>query len=206
MSEEHSQKDLDLDQSDSQEQDQAQGEELRAKLAEDLGLDPEEHGELLDRAYERELKQREITAKAIQQKQKYRKQLEEFQKASNKFSQNGNVDFEKIAEQKALEILERRDLQSLNLPEDLQQEVQELAKFKGISVSEAAKLPYIQSRKEELDREERLKNASPSGKNRGVSNGTHNPNQPPQRTDYGMDKEGSEAYRKDLEAYYKKMS
>ena len=67
----------------------------------------------------------------------------------------------------------------------------------------AAKLPYITSRKQEIDQEARISAASPDGKNKGKIN-VSDPDKLPVRTNYTMDAEGSEQYRKDLEAYSKR--
>lgn len=185
-----------------------QGDELKTKLAQDLGLDPsdETQAKILDNALKRETRQREITAKAIQQKQKYRTELEAFQKTGKKPEGNApdGEDFDAKVENVARRLLEERDIKALGLTEELEDEVKTLAQLKKISVSEAAKLPYIQNRKEEIEREKRLELASPSGKNTAVKSKTHNPGEEPKRTDYSMDKEGGVAYLKDLQAFYQK--
>lgn len=203
MSDAPLQKDTELEQDNDLDHDESTGDDLRFKLAEDLGLDPDDDAQaaILDKAYQRETRQREITAKAIRQKQKVREQLKQFQSKGNAQT---DVDFEKIAEAKALEILERRDLQALSLPEELQEEVKTLAQLKKISVLEAARLPYILSRKQEIERETRLIEASPSGNSKGrISN--PDPNKPPLRNNYTPDVEGSKAYRQDMDAYNKRM-
>ena len=212
MSEEHLHEDPELEQdNDLDEEEGPEGDELKAKLAEDLGLDPEDEDDakILDNAFKRETKQREITSKAIQQKKKYR---ELYQKVSSKKdgkkpegnAPDGDEDFDTRVEKKTLEVLEQRDLKALGLSEELEDEVKTLAKLKNISVLEASKLPYIQNRKEEIEREARLSEASPSGKSKGKVNKNLDPNTPPVRGDYSSDKEGSEAYRKDMDAYHKR--
>ena len=71
--------------------------------------------------------------------------------------EDGKPEIDKLIDQKLAERLEERELEALRLPDELKEEVKELAKLKGISVREAAKLPYILSRKEEVEEEERIK-------------------------------------------------
>lgn len=205
MSDEHLQDDPNVDQ-DNDQNDGLEGDELKSKLAEDLGLDPddESQAQILENALKRETRQREITAKAIQQKQKYRKELEAYQAGTGPKpegnAQNRDVDVKSAV----LEILEQRDLQSLSLSEDLEDEVKTLAKLKNISVMEAAKLPYIQSRKQEIEREARISEATPSGNSKGTISKNTDPSKPPLRGNYTSDEEGSKSYNKDLEAYLKR--
>lgn len=201
MSDAHLQ-DTDLDQ-DNLDQD-VSGDQLKEKLAADLGLDPDDEAQagILEKALEREVRQRAITAKAIQQKKKYRDELQSFKTGKPDGNAKPDVDLDKTVEAKVLETLERRDLQALNLSEELQEEVRTLAKLKNISVMEAAKLPYILSRKQEIEREARLVDASPTGASKGrMSN--PDPGKPPIRNNYTPDAEGSKAYREDMEAYQK---
>lgn len=208
MSDEHLQDDPNSDQDDAQDQnDGLEGDELKTKLAEDLGLDPEDESqaEILEKAFQRETKQRRLTAKAIQQKQKYRTELEGFKQKGDKPKVNDQPkgdeeDFDKRVEKTALRILEQRELKTLNLGEDLEEEVKKLAELRNIPVIEAAKDPYIQFRKQEIEREARIKAATPSGKSKGKTVNL-DPSKPPNRSNYTPDEEGSKAYRQDMEAY-----
>ncbi len=139
--------------------------EIRSKIAEDLGIDPEEQSELLDKLVEREKAHREKLSGAIKQKISWR---EKALQASGKPKENPEEgktqdlpDIESLIEKKLAERLEAKELEELALPDELKQEVKDLAQLKGISVREAAQLPYIQARKEEIEREERIKSATP---------------------------------------------
>ena len=178
--------------------------ELREKIAEDLGIDLEDddQSELLDKLVKKEQSQREKLSGAIKQKITYR---EKFQKASDK-PKDTPKEGETQTEGKPLtaEELEKRlderdakkDLEGLNLPEEIEKEVKDLAEVKGISIREAAQLPYIVSIKEEADRKARVENASPKRSNKGSHVSNIDPSKPLNPDDFPpLDtKEGREAW------------
>ena len=176
--------------------------ELRDKLAEELGVDPDEDSELIDKLVEREKANRERLSGAIKQKINWR---EKFQKASeepkgtpgkDKKSEDGEPDIDKLVDQKLAERFEARELESLELTDELKEEVKELAKLKGISVREAAKLPYILSRKEEVEREERINNATPKRSKKGSFVPSYDPAKPLNPDDFDFDtEEGVKAWQ-----------
>lgn len=210
MSDEHLHDDQDLDQDNELDHEGSQGDDFKLKLAEDLGLDLEDEAQaqILEKVSQREAKQREITSKAILQKKKYREQLQQFQAKKGTTPQGntqaGDVDIKELVRQEALNLIEERELKSLSLSEDLEEEVRMLAKLKNVSILEAARLPYIQSRKQEIDREARIQQATPSGKGRGKLTSNIDPDRPPIRGNYSPDAEGSKAFRQDMENYSKR--
>lgn len=198
---ENKNKDLDLSPEELKAEEEATKEvkddELREKLAEDFGLNPETDTELLEKLVNREKSHHEKLTGAIKQKISWREKAN-----TSKDSGDGGgkapketPDVGTLVESKLKEILEERDLQSINLPEELKAEIKDLAKLKGISVREAAELPYIQARKEEAEREERIKNATPkrSGKVNYVSN--IDPSKPLNPSDFDLtSEEGRKAW------------
>jgi hypothetical protein len=159
-------------------QQEVKDEELREDLAEKFGLDPDEQGELLDKIVEREKANREKLSGAIKQKISWREKYQTFEKPKEK-PEGGEKpnkqeipDIDKLVDQKLTERLEARELETLDLSDDLKAEVKDLARLKGISVREAAQLPYIQSRREEIEREQRIQAATPKRSKKGsfVSN------------------------------------
>ena len=174
--------------------------ELRSKIAEDLGIDPEEQSELLDKLVEREKSYREKLSGAIKQKINWR---ERALKASEKPKENPEEgktqdlpDIESLIEKKLAERLEAKELEELALPDELKAEVKDLAKLKGISVREAAQLPYIQARREEIEREEKIKNATPKRSNKGSYAMNIDPSKPlnPEDFDFSTE-EGIKAWK-----------
>jgi len=149
-------------------------EELKSKIAEDLGINPEDEPELISKLVKRELSQREKLSGAIKQKISWReKATKKITEKPEKISGEGESHTEGkplTAEELDRKLDEReakRDLESLELPEEIETEVKDLAKVKGISVREAAKLPYIVSTIEEAEKVKRIESATPKRKGRG---------------------------------------
>ena len=63
-------------------------------------------------------------------------------------------------------ILDQRDLDEMDLSDELKTEVQDYAKLKGISVKKAALSPYITFRKEQVDKKTREDEAALGSKSR----------------------------------------
>jgi len=170
--------------------------ELRETLAEEFDLDPEMDEEFIDKLVEREKSHHERLSGAIKQKINWR---EKAQDASGKpkdipgkdkeSDKGGESDIDKLIDQKLAERLDRRELETLDLSDELTEEVKELAKLKGISVGEAAKLPYILSRKEEAEREKRLEMATPKRSKKGSFVPSYDPAKPLHPEDFDFDSE-----------------
>ena len=195
-------------------QQEVKDDELKETLAKEFELDPEEDEEFLEKLVKREKAQRERLSGAIKQKINWR---EKAQKASEepentpgkdkKSDDGGEPDIDKLVDQKLNERFEARELETLELSDELKDEVKELAKLKGISVREAAKLPYILSRKEEVEQEERLKKATPKRSKKGSAIPNYDPAKPLNPDDFDFDtKEGVEAWKeaKAARAKYRK--
>ncbi len=168
-------------------------EELKSKIAEDLGINPEDESELVDKLFKRELTQREKLSGAIKQKISWRekatKKTSEKPKDTPGEGQSQEEDKPLTAEELDKRLDEReakRDLESLGLPEEIETEVKDFAKVKGISVREAAKLPYIVSTIEEAKEEERIKSASPKRKGKGSYTASHDPSKPLDPEDFDL--------------------
>ena len=182
---------------------EVQDEELRAKVAEDLGVDPEDEDqkELLDKIVAREKSHREKLSGAIKQKISWR---EKVQKASGKpkdkpedgkgqDKETPNVD--ELVDRKVDERLEARDLETLDLPDELKEEVKKLAKLKGISVRAASQDPYIKFKKDEMDREARITAATPKRSNKGSYTPSVDPSKPLNPADFDFNtEEGRKAW------------
>jgi ribosome-binding protein aMBF1 (putative translation factor) len=147
--------------------------ELRDKIADEFGIDPDTEADLLDKLVKKDLANRERLSGAIKQKIKWRDQAKASTKpketpAAGK-TQNGqetpNVD--ELVSQKVRETLEQRDLEDMDLPDELQTQVKDLAKLKGISVKKAAQDPYILYQKEQMEKAKRVENATPVRSGRG---------------------------------------
>lgn len=173
--------------------------DLKTKVAEEMGLDPEIDAELVDKLVKREKEHREKLSGAIKQKISWR---EKANKPPVKKDDKETPDVDKLVDQKLNERLEARDLEGLSLPNDeIKEEVKQLAKLKGISVREAAKLPYILNRIEEVEKEKRILNASPKRSNKGTYTVNIDPSKPLEPKDFALDTpEGQKAWNEAKEA------
>lgn len=172
--------------------------ELKSRVAEEFGLDPETDSEMIDKLVAKEKSHHEKLSAAIKQKINWRNKVTTDKKPDNgdgKKPDKETPDVGVLVESKLKEILEERDLESLGLSDDLKAEVKDLAKLKGISVREAAKHPYIQSRREEIERAERIKNATPKRSANGGYVSTVDPSKPLNPADFALDtEEGRKAW------------
>lgn len=186
-------------------------EEISAKIAEELGIDPEEEKDLLEKLVKKELAHRHNLKKAVGQKISYREKLKSSQPKAKETPEPGkphkaeqpNVD--EIVDRKLQERLDTRDLESLDLSEEITAEIKDLAKLKGISVREAAKHPYIQSMKEEAERKARIEAAIPKRKGGGTYKETYDPSKPLDPDDFDFSTpEGRQSWNDAKAARHKK--
>ena len=175
--------------------------DLKTKIAEDMGIDPDTESELLDKLVTKEKDHRSKLSGAIKQKIKYREASQKKPSTEKKpagddpadkgDSEDKADDFDAKFEARMAE----RDLKDLDLPEAIQTEVKKVAEVQGISVREAAKDPYIVSRMEQHVKDERVKNSSPDRKNKGVTTSDFDPSKPLDMADFDFDtKEGRDAW------------
>lgn len=183
--------------------------EIREKVIDELGVDPDDNEELVERLVEREKQHKEQLGKAIKQKIKYRKKAksksqkdQDDQGDTRSGTNQGNTpDIEQLVESKVKEVQENQTLQSMDLPDEVKKEVKELAQFKGISVEEAANHDYIQNMAERVRSERRVKKATPKRSNKGSYTSKVDPSKPLNPDDFDMDtEEGVEAWQKARDA------
>lgn len=168
--------------------------DLKAKVAEEFGIDPETDAELLEKLVAKEKANRERLSTAIKQKRKWR---DEAKKLPVKKDEKGTPDVNELVARTVKETLEARDLETVSASDEIKTEIKELAKLKGISVREAAKLPYIVNRIEEAEKAKRILEATPKRSNKGGAQITYDPTKPLNPADFALDTpEGQEAWRK----------
>lgn len=164
--------------------------ELREKLAEDLGINPDDNQDLLDKAVQRELDQRKKLSEAIGQKIKYREALKS--KITSTPEAKPKEETEKPdVRSEILSVLEEERLNDMDVPQELKDEIKKIAKVSGISVKEAAKDPYIVYRKEQLETEIKSEEAAISRTKKGIKT-EFDPTTPPD-VDLSTE-EGQKAY------------
>ena len=138
--------------------------EVRNSIIEKYELDEEEQSELIDKLTSDQLEQRKAFGKVIGQKIKYReaatKEKPEPLKKEKEIPDVGALVSEKF---------EQRDLESMDLPDEIKSEVQKLAKVQGISVRQAVKDSYIEFKKQEYEEAKKVEDAAISPRNKGKS-------------------------------------
>lgn len=162
-------KEDELDELEDQEDEQSNSEpkenEIREKIADELGIDPDEQSDLLDRLVEREQGHHKKMSAVIKQKISWRQKAQSSIKPkpeAGKAQDNKEIpNLDELVDRKLTERLEAQELKSLNLSEELEAEVKNLAKLKGISIREAYQDGYITYRKDQIDREARITSATP---------------------------------------------
>lgn len=170
---------------------EAKEDEIREKLAEEFGLDPEADADMLNKLTSRELAHHKQLSGAIKQKRTWREKAQGSSKQGASSpgkspSSNETLDIDALVDQKLQAKLEERDLNSLELPEELKTEVKKLAKMNGISIREAARDPYIVYKKTEIEREERIKANTPKRSGRGSAVATYDPSKPLNPADFDL--------------------
>jgi len=140
--------------------------DLREKIADEMGIDPDEQSDLLDKIVDREVKQRKTLSEAIGQKIGYREQLKKTSKepeATPKEKTEEKVD----VKSEIMSVLEEQRLEDMDLPEELKEEVRKIAKLNNISVKKAAEDSYILYRKQGLEATAKAEDATISRTNKG---------------------------------------
>lgn len=173
--------------------------ELREKVIANYGLDPEEQKDLIDKIVADKKADHQKLSNVIRQKRTWREKAQSTNKEPDKGEgKKPNVETPDIDERIKAgvnAVMEERDLQSLDLPDDLKAEIKNLAKIKGISVREAANDPYIKYRVEEVERAKRIEAATPKRSNKGGYSLTIDPSKPLNPTDFKLDTpEGQKAW------------
>lgn len=99
-------------------------------------------------------------------------------KLSGSTDKKEDIDIDKIVDKKLAE----RELNSMELPDSIKEEIKIRAQVRNISYSEAAKDPVIQILKEQHEKEQRVANASVDSSAKGTSSNTYkfDPDSPPE--------------------------
>lgn len=139
--------------------------EIREKLASDLGIeDDEDSKDLLDKLVARETGYRTKLSKAVGQKIKYR-ELAGGKKPADKTSSKGKVetdptDIAKTIEEKFMQ----RDLDDMSYSDKVKDEIKKIATLQNISIRKAEKDSYIQHLIGEEARQKSVDDAAKNGK------------------------------------------
>lgn len=148
-------------------------EKVLEKIVSDYDLDVDEDEDLILKLLEDKKAEHLKLSNAIGQKIKYRTELSQLKTNSasalpkeqpKESAKEAPIEVSKTVQ----EILDKRDLEEMGLPEDLEKELRKLASIQNISIKKAALDPYFIYKKEEFEKTDRVSKASISNKNNGT--------------------------------------
>lgn len=137
-----------------------QVEEVRAKVISDFGFDEIDDAERIEKLVTKEVEHRQKLSEAIGQKIKYRTEAETLRTKTVPPSGQVPEDFEKKLDERLNVHFEKRELDSLEYPDEVKNEIQKLAKVQGISIKQALRDPYVVYKIEQHEKAEKTEEAS----------------------------------------------
>lgn len=162
---------------------QVKEEEVRAGIIEEFGFDEIEDAERIDKLTAKEMGHKTKLSAAIGQKIKHRNEAAELRgkitppppppPAEPKAPAE---DVHKTVEQ----ILEKRDLDTLEYSEDLKKEIQRVAQIQGVSIKQAARDPYIAAKIDQWQKDQNAEEAAISRTNRSGGKKSYSLDNPPE--------------------------
>jgi hypothetical protein len=159
-------------------------EQVRAKVIEQYGLNENDNAVLIEQLVTDRLADMKSFGKVIEQKRNWREKATKAVEPAKPVQNASTLTSEQIAKQAREEAraeLEARDLEELTLPDELKSEVQRIAKIQNVSIRKAAQDPYILSKKEAYEKQQKQDEATLSRKNnRGAATTAFSVDKPPQ--------------------------
>ncbi|MBT9164953.1 MAG: hypothetical protein DDT23_00964 [candidate division WS2 bacterium] len=163
---------------------EAPSDEVKLSVIEKYGLNEEIDEELINKLVEGELESRKKLSTAIKQKRSWREKAEShIEKNTEGKSQppiQSQVFDEKVLDQKLNEKLEERELQSLDVSDELKQEVKTYAKASGLNIKQVLKSDYFKFLKQEEEKKQKVDEAAIGGKHRAPSRQEYSAENPPE--------------------------
>lgn len=148
--------------------------EVRSKIIEEFGFDPEGDKDRIDKLTADKIEQHKKLSTAIGQKIKHRTEAEELKKkvpvTPTEQAKPDAADPKKIVD----EALEKRDLDDMDYPEDIKKEIQRVAQIQKVSVKQASRDPYIVTKITEYEKQKKADEAAISRKNSSGGTGKKN--------------------------------
>jgi hypothetical protein len=137
--------------------------EVRQATIEKFGLNEEVDGELITKLVEDGLESRKKLSTAIKQKRSWRTKAQEagIKPKSEEIPQpKGQEPISTNVESIIDKALDKRELDSLELSDELKKQVETYAKVQGVSVKKALSSDYVSFLREKEEKKERVENAS----------------------------------------------
>lgn len=180
--------------------------EVRASIITEYGFDEVDDAERIDKLTKKEMENHKKLSSAIGQKIKHRTEAEALKndprlKAAVTPPAESKIAPEDI-DKKLDERLAQRDLDEMDTSDEIRKEIGDWAKFKGITVKQAARAPHIVLKMDEYEKEQKAEAATISRTNRASgSKKTYTFDSPP-NVDMST-KEGREEWQSFLDAMKK---
>ena len=137
--------------------------EVREKIIADFGLDETDQADLIDKLVNDKQEEHKKFSTAISQKINWRKKAQELE-SKNLPSKPDPIPptppKQELSEDKIVEVLEKRELASLDVSDELKSEIESYAKLKKVSVKQAQNSDYIRFRMEQDEKKDKIENAS----------------------------------------------
>lgn len=134
--------------------------EVKSKIIEDLGLDEDTDSELIDKLTKNEIASRKKFGKLVGQKRGWRETAQKKKEDKKPPKTEEKKTFTEEDLDKRLDERDRkRDLESLDVSDELRKEVESYAKLHGLSVKKATESPYIKFKKDEEDKKVKIEKA-----------------------------------------------
>lgn len=139
--------------------------EVRNQVIEKFGLSEDDNSELIDKLVQDKIVESKKFSTAISQKIKWRTEAQELKSKvtpnDNPAPKDTTTPKEPVFdENKVLEVLEKRDLETLDLSDSLKKEVSNYAKLMNIPIKKAVSSDYISFLKEKEEKIDKINNAS----------------------------------------------
>jgi hypothetical protein len=163
--------------------------DIRSQIISEYGFDEESDKERIDKLVSKEVDYKKSLSKTIAQKIKYRDEFKKLKpQVDTDKSKDTSVDFDK----KLAEALEKRDLESLEYPDELKKVISQIAKVNETSVKKATEDPYVKAKIDAWQKQKDAEETALGRNNKSSSKERFDPETPP---DVDMTtKEGVAAY------------
>jgi len=152
--------------------------EVRLSIIEKYGLDEEANEELITKLVEENLESRKKLSTAIKQKIGWRTKATQTEKKPEEKPQppvKVETDLDKVIDQK----LEERELQSLDISDELKREIKTYAKAGGLTIKQALQSDYFKYLKGQEEAKLKVEEATIGGKRRAPSRQEFDLDSPP---------------------------
>lgn len=154
--------------------------EIRAEVIAEFGFDEDNDADKIEKAVKREVAHREKLSGAIGQKIKYREALKANPpkpKEDDKGTKPTVIapeDLDKKVNEGVTKTLEQRDLDAMDYPDNIKEEIKRVAQIQNIPVKKAERDPYIVSRIDTWKKEQKAEEATIKRNNKQGGNGGSN--------------------------------